>query len=324
MTMLSTGMELTGTLRKASTGVVLFALIGANFSALAVPQHPCLQEQVVCRRACLQMDLRQRTSCSEACETAAHACWQPYRDQRLSNGNTGQRVPGTATPGHPDTNVSYCTKRMQDERSVAKGAASDGPTEAELCQAVETAGNRAYELAFKKQGEVWRTVLPGELGRSLGAMADGSRALAGNTTFRISSFKKRACQPAKPKGSFHCSYEMSLLHQSRGGALVPSFTMPMAGTASAHLVRSGNTWEAEIDPPHRGQSSRGINEEMEQRLADDFKRHENASADHAERRAREEERREEERRRQQDERDRIEVRRSRCPGQSEFQYCDGN
>jgi hypothetical protein len=323
MTMLSMGLGLTGTLRKASTGAVLFALIGSTFSALAAPQHPCRQEQIVCGRACLQLDLRQRTSCSDACDTAAHACWQPYRDQRLSNGNAGQRVPGATSPGHPDTNASYCTKRMQAERSVAKGAASDGPTEAELCQAVETAGNRAYELAFKKQGEVWRNVFPGPVGQVLGVIPDGSRALVGNTTFRISSFKKRGCQPAKPVGSFHCSYEMSLLHQSRGGALVPPLTMPIAGTASARLVRSGNTWEAEIDPPHRGQSSRGINEEMEQRLADDFKRHENASADHAERRAREAERREEERR-QQDERDRMEVRRSRCPGQSEFQYCQGN
>lgn len=323
MTMLSTGMKLTGTLRKASTGAVLFALIGATFSALAAPQHPCRQEQIVCGRACLQLDLRQRTSCSEACETAAHACWQPYRDQGLPKGNAGQRVPGATSPGHPDTNVSYCTKRMRDERSVAKGAVNDGPTEAELCQAVETAGNRAYELAFKKQGEVWRNVLPDQVGHGLGAIADGSRTLAGNTTFRISSFKKRGCQPAKPKGSFHCSYDVSLVHESRGGALVQSFKLPMAGTASARLVRSGNTWEAEIDPPHGGQSNRGINDEMQQRTADDFKRQEKSWADRAEGKAREAERREEERR-QQDERDRMEVRRSRCPGQSEFQYCYGN
>ena len=322
MTMLNTGMKLTGTLRKASTGTILFALIGATFSALAAPQHPCRQEQIVCGRACLQLDLRQRTSCSEACEAEAQACWQPYRDQRQSARNPGQRDPGTTTTRNPDPGVSYCTKRMQDERSVAKGAVSDGPTEAELCRAVETAGNRAYELAFKKQGEVWRNVLPGQVGQSLGAIADGSRILAGNTTFRISSFKKRGCQPAKPKGSFHCSYDMSLVHESRGGALMQSFKLPMAGTASARLLRSGNTWEAEIDPPHGGQSNRDTNEEVQQRTVDNFKRQEKFWADRAESKAREAERREEERR-QQDERDRMEERRRRCPGQSEFQYCNG-
>lgn len=241
MTMLSTGMELTGTLRKASTGAVLLALIGATFSPWRHRNTHAFRnrlsvEEPVCKWTCGNVPPVRKHATPRRTPVGSPTAIRGCRMETRGSALAGTAGPDIRIPTFP-TARSEC-RMSAPSRKVPPPMVRPRQSFVRRWKRPEIA---PMSLPSRNRGDVWRTVLPGELGRSLGAIADGSRALAGNTTFRISSFKKGGCQPAKPKGSFHCSYGVLLVSTNPVGVLAESFKMPMAGTASARLVRSGNT-----------------------------------------------------------------------------------